>query len=64
LGDSFLGRDGWKTGSPIKKARIMFDNKIAIIMRDDLATWEKPNVIAFLISGIAGAKSDRRMLTC
>ena len=42
----------------------MFDNKIAIIMRDDLATWEKPNVIAFLISGIAGAKSDRRMLTC
>ena len=33
----------------------MFDTKIAIIIRDDLATWQKLNVTAFLISGITGA---------
>ena len=32
----------------------MFDTKIAIIVRDDLATWQKLNVTAFLMSGIAG----------
>ncbi|MGN8170409.1 DUF2000 family protein [Agrobacterium sp. 22117] len=30
----------------------MFDTKIAIIIRDDLATWQKLNVTAFLTSGI------------
>lgn len=30
----------------------MFDTKIAIIIRDDLATWRKLNVTAFLTSGI------------
>lgn len=30
----------------------MFDTKIAIIVRDDLATWQKLNVTAFLTSGI------------
>ena len=30
----------------------MFDTKIAIIIRDDLATWQKLNVTAFLMSGI------------
>ena len=33
----------------------MFDTKIAIIIRDDLATWQKLNVTAFLMSGITGA---------
>ncbi|RBW52571.1 DUF2000 family protein [Ruegeria sp. A3M17] len=36
----------------------MFDTKIAIIVRDDLATWQKLNVTAFLMSGIAGANAD------
>lgn len=36
----------------------MFDTKIAIIVRDDLATWQKLNVTAFLMSGIAGANPD------
>jgi len=36
----------------------MFDTKIAIIVRDDLATWQKLNVTAFLMSGIAGAHDD------
>lgn len=33
----------------------MFDTKIAIIVRDDLVTWQKLNVTAFLTSGIVGA---------
>jgi len=33
----------------------MFDTKIAIIIREDLATWQKLNVTAFLMSGITGA---------
>ena len=33
----------------------MFDTKIAIIIRDVLATWQKLNVTAFLMSGITGA---------
>ena len=33
----------------------MFDTKIAMISRDDLATWQKLNVTAFLMSGITGA---------
>ncbi|WFR95691.1 DUF2000 family protein [Rhizobium tumorigenes] len=30
----------------------MFDTKIAIVIRHDLATWQKLNVTAFLVSGI------------
>ena len=33
----------------------MFDTKIAIVVREDLATWQKLNVTAFLTSGIVGA---------
>ena len=33
----------------------MFDTKIAVIIRDDLATWQKLNVTAFLMSGITDA---------
>jgi hypothetical protein len=36
----------------------MFDTKIAIIVRDDLLTWQKLNVTAFLTSGILGADKD------
>lgn len=32
----------------------MFDTKIVIIARDDLAVWQKLNVTAFLMSGIIG----------
>jgi hypothetical protein len=34
---------------------MIFDTKIAIVVRDDLATWQKLNVTAFLTSGIIGA---------
>ncbi|TCL75025.1 hypothetical protein EV286_102590 [Rhizobium sp. BK251] len=32
----------------------MFDTKIAIVLRNNLATWQKLNVTAFLMSGIVG----------
>ncbi|WP_206050948.1 DUF2000 domain-containing protein [Nocardioides speluncae] len=32
-----------------------FDTKIAIVLRDDLETWQRLNVTAFLASGIAAA---------
>ena len=38
----------------------MFDTKIAIIVRDDLLTWQKLNVTAFLMSGVLGA--DKSLL--
>ena len=33
----------------------MFDTKIALIVRQDLAVWQKLNVTAFLSTGIVGA---------
>lgn len=32
-----------------------FDTKVAIVVRDDLAAWQRLNVTAFLMSGIAAA---------
>ena len=32
----------------------MFDTKIAIVVRQDLAVWQKLNVTAFLTSGVLG----------
>ena len=32
-----------------------FDTKIAVLVRDDLATWQRLNMTAFLVSGIAHA---------
>jgi hypothetical protein len=34
--------------------RMRFDTKIAVVLRDDLPTWQKLNVTAFTVSGIAG----------
>jgi hypothetical protein len=34
---------------------MIFDTKIAIVLRDDLAMWQKLNVTAFLTSGLVGA---------
>ncbi|AUZ80698.1 MULTISPECIES: DUF2000 domain-containing protein [Aeromonas] len=36
----------------------MFDTKIALIVRDDLAIWQRLNVVAFLSSGIAAASPE------
>jgi hypothetical protein len=32
----------------------MFDTKIAVVVRDDLASWQALNVTAFLMTGIVG----------
>ena len=34
---------------------MLFDTKIALIIRDDLASWQSINVAAFLASGIAAS---------
>jgi hypothetical protein len=36
----------------------MFDTKIAVIVRDDLAPWQALNVTAFLMTGIVGQFPD------
>jgi hypothetical protein len=33
---------------------VQFDTKLVVVLRDDLAVWQKTNVTAFLVSGIAG----------
>jgi hypothetical protein len=35
-----------------------FDTKIAVVLRDDLAVWQKTNVTAFLVSGIAATAPE------
>jgi hypothetical protein len=35
-----------------------FDTKIAVVLLDDLAVWQKTNATAFLISGVATAEPD------
>lgn len=37
---------------------IRFDTKIAVLLRDDLETWQRLNVTAFLVSGIAGTRPE------
>jgi hypothetical protein len=34
---------------------VIFNTKIAIVVRDDLAVWQKLNVVVFLTSGIVAA---------
>lgn len=36
----------------------MFDTKIAIVLRNDLASWQALNVTAFLTTGIAAAAPE------
>jgi hypothetical protein len=36
----------------------IFATKIAIVIREDLATWQKLNVTAFLATGIVGAHAE------
>ncbi|WP_174801661.1 DUF2000 family protein [Martelella limonii] len=36
----------------------MFDTKFVIIVREDLANWQKLNVTAFLATGVASANPD------
>lgn len=43
-------------GAPWHDAGLVrFDTKIAVVIREDLAGWQRLNVCAFLVSGIASA---------
>ena len=44
-------RSGCPTTTP-SLSRVDFDTKVAVVLRDDLAGWQRANVAAFLISGI------------
>jgi hypothetical protein len=35
-----------------------FETKIAVALREDLAPWQKLNITAFTVSGIAGTDAD------
>src|SRR5207248_256263 len=35
-----------------------FDTKLAVVLRDDLAVWQKANATAFLVSGIAASDPE------
>jgi len=35
---------------------VQFDTKLAVVLRDDLAVWQKTNVTAFLVSGVAATQ--------
>jgi hypothetical protein len=35
-----------------------FETKIAVVLRNDLAVWQKANATAFLVSGIAGSDPE------
>ena len=35
-----------------------FDTKVAVVVRDDLAAWQRLNVCAFLISGVIAAAGE------
>jgi hypothetical protein len=37
---------------------VQFDTKVAILVLDELATWQKLNVTAFLATGIAGSAPE------
>ncbi|MDG4798270.1 DUF2000 domain-containing protein [Micromonospora sp. WMMD1082] len=39
-------------------APVRFDTKIAVLLRDDLLTWQRLNVTAFLVSGIGTAAPE------
>ena len=35
-----------------------FDTKVAVVVRDDLAVWQRLNVCAFLVSGLVGGAEE------
>ncbi|MER7698390.1 DUF2000 domain-containing protein [Streptomyces sp. NPDC096095] len=39
-------------------APVRFDTKVAVLLRDDLETWQRLNVTAFLVSGLGTAVPD------
>ncbi|WP_103531004.1 DUF2000 domain-containing protein [Streptomyces sp. SM11] len=46
------------TTTPAGTAPVRFDTKVAVLLRDDLETWQRLNVTAFLVSGLGTAASE------
>jgi len=52
-GDLDHSGDDVARGGPVR-----FNTKIAVVLREDLAVWQKLNMTAFLVSGVAGTDAD------
>lgn len=53
--------DGARTGGgpvAVIAPPVRFDTKITVLLRNDLASWQRLNVTAFLVSGIAGTQPE------
>ncbi|MFH8571654.1 DUF2000 family protein [Streptomyces sp. NPDC017993] len=46
------------TGTEEANAPVRFDSKIAVLLRDDLASWQRLNVTSFLVSGLGTAAPE------
>ncbi|TXS57618.1 DUF2000 domain-containing protein [Streptomyces sp. t39] len=44
-----------QTAVPAQDPPVRFDTKIAVLLRDDLESWQRLNVTAFLVSGLSTA---------
>ncbi|MGK5499125.1 DUF2000 family protein [Streptomyces sp. URMC 125] len=46
-------RGGWEPrGMTTENTPVRFDTKIAVLLREDLESWQRLNVTAFLVSGL------------
>jgi hypothetical protein len=45
-------------GDDVRGGAVRFNTKIAVVLREDLAVWQKLNMTAFLVSGVAGTDAD------
>ncbi|MEU6761152.1 DUF2000 domain-containing protein [Streptomyces sp. NPDC046853] len=52
------GNAGAQTAGITGEAPVRFDTKIAVLLRDDLETWQRLNVTAFLVSGLGTAAPE------
>jgi hypothetical protein len=43
---------------PSETGPVRFDTKIAVLLRDDLLTWQRLNVTAFLVSGLGSTTPE------
>jgi len=46
------------SGDAERSGPVRFNTKIAVVLREDLAVWQKLNMTAFLVSGVAGTDAD------
>ncbi|MFH8488444.1 DUF2000 family protein [Streptomyces longisporoflavus] len=52
------GEAGTQSAGITAEAPVRFDTKIAVLLRDDLETWQRLNVTAFLVSGLGSTAPE------